>query len=287
MSLGDRITACAQGDFSGLTPFRVDGVRVGMVRPDIVDALAGLGGDVFQLRPGAVELAPGPAGFEERSRAVDGVLRRLAEDGLVPGWRDEAYAVGTAFAAPPLFAMERAAVPLFGVRAYGVHLNGTVETANGAAMWIARRALDKPTAPGKLDQVVAGGQPAGMSLIDNLVKESAEEASIPADLAGRAVPAGFVSYRTLRPEGLRHDVLFVYDLELPPDFRPVNADGEIADFRLWPIGRVLETVRDSDDFKFNCALVVIDFLVRRGVIAPEDPDYVDVVEGLRRAPRPD
>jgi hypothetical protein len=48
--------------------------------------------------------------------------------------------------------------------------------------------------------------------------------------------------------------------------------------------RVVETVRDSDAFKFNCALVVIDFLVRHGYIAADDPDYSDIVEGLMARP---
>ena len=77
-----------------------------------------------------------------------------------------------------------------------------------------------------------------------------------------------------------YNVLFNYDLELPPDFRPVNADGEIAEFYLWPIERVIETVRNSGEFKFNCALVVIDFLVRHGLIFPDHPDYEEILRGL-------
>ena len=280
MSFLDRLAACVAPDLSAYLPFRVDGLAVGRVRPRFAETLAEFDG-VFRLSDG-LDLAPGLRGVEARSAAVDAVLRRLAARGLVPGWRDEAYPVGTSFAAPPLFTMERAAVPLFGVRAYGIHVNGTVNADGGPAMWIGRRSLDKPTAPGKLDQVVAGGQPAGASLAGNLAKECADEASMPAPLAARAVPAGLVSYRTERPEGLRDDVLFVYDLALPPDFRPVNVDGEIADFYLWPMERVIDTVRETDDFKFNCALVVIDFLVRRGFIEPDHPEYVEVVEGLRR-----
>jgi len=75
-------------------------------------------------------------------------------------------------------------------------------------------------------------------------------------------------------------VLFAYDLELAADFRPVNTDGEISDFYLWPMERVLECVRDSDDFKFNSALVVIDFLIRHGFIGPGHAEYVELLGGL-------
>ena len=77
--------------------------------------------------------------------------------------------------------------------------------------------------------------------------------------------------------------MFCYDLEMPADFTPVNTDGEIDEFELWPIDRVAARVRDSFDFKFNCNLAIIDFLIRHGYLTPEiEPDYVDIVLGLRR-----
>jgi hypothetical protein len=36
-----------------------------------------------------------------------------------------------------------------------------------------------------------------------------------------------------------------------------------------------------DAFKFNCSLVVIDFLIRHGLIAPADANYFELVTGLR------
>ena len=83
-----------------------------------------------------------------------------------------------------------------------------------------------------------------------------------------------------RPEGLRRDLLFNFDLELPANFEPVNTDGEISEFYLWPIEQVIEAVRDTDEFKFNCSLVIIDFLIRRGFIEPDHADYVELVRGL-------
>jgi hypothetical protein len=71
-----------------------------------------------------------------------------------------------------------------------------------------------------------------------------------------------------RPEGLRRDVLHCYDLMLAEDFTPVATDGEVAAFELWPIARVVETVRDTDDFKFNVNLVLIDLFLRLGLIEP-------------------
>lgn len=284
MSLLDRVRFCQRRDLARFPRFVVADTAVGWVRPDIARRLCDFP-DTFEVADTAIRLAPRLADFSSRSAAVEAVLRRLEEDGLVPGWRDEAYPVGTGFHVAPLLKMERAAVPGFGVQAYGVHLNGYVEAAPGAndglQVWVARRSRFKPTGPGKLDHLVAGGQPLGLGLMQNLAKECAEEASIPASLARSARPAGFVSYVMVNEEGVRNDVLFVYDLAVPADFVPVNTDGEIEAFFLWPVAKVIETMASSDEFKFNVALVAIDFLVRRGLVPPEDPDYLEIVHGLR------
>jgi len=281
LSFVDRIAECNVFDPAGYVPFRVDGADLGLVHREFVDRLRRFP-DVFRVDGAGVVLDGRLIGFEARTAAVDAALRDLRGEGAFVAWRDEAYPVAESFSAPPVFAMERAAVPRFGVRGYGVHLNGYVRDGDRLKMWIARRAMDKALAPGKLDQIVAGGQPADLTLRRNLVKEAAEEADIPAGLAARAVGVSAVSYCTERAEGLRRDVEFIYDLELPRDFTPRNTDGEVGSFELWPIEEVAATVRDTDAFKFNCALVVIDFLIRHGLIEPDHPEFVDLIAGLRR-----
>ncbi len=280
MSFVDRVQACSVFDPGRYEPFVVGDVRVGLVGPEFAERLKAFP-EVFIVSAGSVTLSPRLSDFETRTSAVDGALREIADDGLIGGWRNEPFPVATSPAAPALFNMERAAIPLFGIRGYGVHLNGFVRDPGGLKMWVGRRDPRRPRSPGKLDQLVAGGQPAGLTLRDNLIKECGEEASIPPALAARAVSVGAVSYVTETGEGLRRDVLYVFDLELPAGFDPRNTDGEIEAFYLWPIEQVLETVRDTDAFKFNCSLVVIDFLIRHGLIEPDHPEYLKLVHGLR------
>lgn len=262
--------------------FKVAGQRVGFVKYTIAQRLVDWP-QVFSVDDHAVTLVPAldSASPETRTRAVHQVLLELRQAGLISGWRDEAYRVNQRFSDPPLMLLERAAVPLFGVCGYGVHLNGYVRDGDGLRLWVARRSLCKPTAPGKLDQLVGGGQPANLSLAENLVKECAEEASIPAALAHQARPVGTVSYCLETHLGLRPDILFNYDLQLPADFIPHNADGEVEDFQLLDMDTVSTLVRDGEAFKFNCALVVIDFLIRHGLLDPQEADYPALVEGLR------
>ena len=149
-------------------------------------------------------------------------------------------------------------------------------------LWVGKRADNRPIEPGKLDHLVAGGLPSHISPFDNLMKEAAEEASIPKELARRAEPAGALAYRMELNGHLRDDTLFVYDLELPKDFVPHNHDGEIVEFTLMPVAAVLERIRTTEDFKFNVNLVILDFAVRHGFLRPDDPDYLDLAAGLRR-----
>ncbi|MBC8159130.1 MAG: DUF4743 domain-containing protein [Alphaproteobacteria bacterium] len=281
MSFLDRIEACASFDKATYVPFIVDGHEVGLIGPAFIGEL-GEFPDVFRIEADCAGVDDRLCDFDERTGAVQSVLSELKLRGLFPGWRDEHFPVAKAFSAPPVFNMERACVPRFGVRAYGVHLNGYVRHGDELLMWVARRSMSKHSAPGKLDQVAAGGQPAGLSLRDNLIKECGEEAGIPEDLAAKAVGVSAVYYCFERAEGLRRDIEFIYDLELPVEFVPENTDGEVDAFELWPIRDVAETVRTTDDFKFNCALVMIDFLMRHGYIEPDHPDYGALIHGLRQ-----
>jgi hypothetical protein len=281
MSLLDRVRECNVHDPTHFVPFVVAGVRVGWVKKWFIEQLRAFP-HVFEVTERAVEMSPRLTTSEERTEAAKGALRALADAGIIKGWRDEYYPVGTSFTAPPLMLMERAAVVFFGVRAYGIHVNGIVRDGVETKMWIGRRAPDKHTYPDQLDNLIGGGQPAGIGLMDNLVKEAEEEASIPPELATSSVPVSAVSYCLETEDGLRPDVLFCYDLELPPDFVPVNRDGEVAEFQLWPVEHVMEIVAQTTEFKFNCNLIVIDFAVRHGLLAPDEPDYIDILQGLRR-----
>lgn len=287
MSYLDRIRAANAHDLRDYLPFSVDGTRFGCVKTVFAETLTRWP-EVFRVDEHRVSLAPaldsGHAPMDERTLAVGEVLQSLRDEGVVDGWRDELYPVNRNWSERPALLIERAAVPWLGVRGYGVHMNGYVRRSDGLHMWIARRSLTKPTGPGKLDQMVAGGQPADIGLHDNMVKECAEEAGIPADIARNVRAAGAISYAFGTSIGFRPDLIFNFDLELPADFSPVNTDGEVEEFYLWPMERVMETVRESDAFKFNCALVIVDFLVRHGYIAADDPDYSDIVEGLVARP---
>lgn len=256
------IRACNNARLPGeRLPFHIGAAPVGFVSPHLVPALA-----TFPQ----IEMTADAAILTDPA-ALEALARRLAERGLFR-WRNEAFDVRAVAGGPVLARIDRGALPSFGIMAEGVHVNGLVHGADGLSLWVARRAADKALDPGKLDHVVAGGVPAGLTPEETLVKEAAEEAAIPAALAAKATHVAVIAYAMERSEGLRRDHLHCYDLALPADFVPRPADGEVAGFELWPIQRVLETVCDTDQFKFNVNLVLIDLFLRHGLIVGAEAD---------------
>lgn len=241
---------------------------------------------------------------ESRTQAVGAAMEELKRTGIVTGWRDELYPISDSFYSPPVFLMERAATALLGVLEYGVHVNGILPSSDNKGtpkMWMGRRSKTKSKYPGMLDHIVAGGQPAGLGLMENVMKECEEEAGIPPELFDRPDvdirPNGVVSYQETKKgviggKDTEEDnsfyqisrvVLFNYDLVLPPDFAPKPLDGEVEEFFLWEIDQIKESMAPDfeDPIKPNCYLVIIDYLLRMGFVSPETKGYLDVLRELK------
>ena len=276
----DHVIVCNRHDLSHYVPFEAGGTQIGWARPDLAHALSRYP-DVFELGQNALRLADRYGDFAQRSAAIARVLPAIESAGLVPRLRGEMFAAAVAFDAPPLFEIDRSAVPPFGIQAYGVHINGFVRRPRGRAdLWIGRRSPTAPICPNELDNLVAGGLAIGMSVIETLVKECHEEASVPEALARAATPVSTIRYSMKTDWGLRRDTLFCYDLELPDDFTPVNTDGEVVEFRRLPAEEVKAIVRDTFRFKFNCNLVVMDFLIRHGLLTDAEADVGALRKGM-------
>ncbi|MGB0747969.1 MAG: DUF4743 domain-containing protein [Magnetospiraceae bacterium] len=275
------IRVCNRHDLTGLIPWFIGTQHVGWLSP-VVAAQCALHPELFHISDQGVALSETLTNPAQRTAQMLPFLKGLFDQGLLTAWRDEPYAVTDNFNDPPLMTVDRGAASALGIRSYGVHVNGYVRQDDGLYLWIGTRAEDRDVAPGMLDNMVAGGQPAGLSLMDNLQKECAEEANLAPALAVQARPVGIVRYTLSVPQGLRRDTLFLYDLEMPPEIIPVNTDGEVASFALLPALEVAEIVRSQNGFKFNCNLVIIDFLVRHGLLGPEEADYEAIVMGLRQ-----
>ena len=130
------------------------------------------------------------AAFDQISANVNNVLQELRDSPkhdfiALKGWRNECYNIRPTFSSPPLFKMERSAtckyltifwkklqdisfsalhciiyklfgIGMFGLRQYGVDINGYVmDPEKGLCIWMQKRSVSKPTWPGKWDNFVS------------------------------------------------------------------------------------------------------------------------------------
>ena len=281
MAFVDHIARCNTHDLTKFRRFSLGGTAAGFVTHEFAEHLYGLA-NIETNGDGDINLASADLSFDGRTSSLRALCIALQNRGILDAPRGELFPVTASWKQPPLAAIDRAWVTHFGLPAYGVHLNGYVHKPDGLHMWIARRAAGKMTYPGELDNIVAGGQPIGLGLMQNMIKEAEEEAAIPTHLTDKIRPVGTISYIMENEAGIKFDTMFNFDVDLPAGFVPENTDGEVDEFMLLPIQEVAEIVRKSFDFKFNCNLVIIDFLIRHGVLSPDtEPDYGPLCAGLR------
>ena len=195
----------------------------------------------------------------ELSQSLYQLADMMRAGGYIPGWRNEDFAWidqnGHQY-----FRLERAAFRTFGFRSMATHINGYT-AAN--TLWLGRRSETKPTDPGKLDNLAAGGISADETPWVSARRELWEEAGVPDKIAQDITPIGRIHMR--RPimwRGFHDELLFVYDLELADHFVPSNHDGEVSGFIEISYAEAAARIL-ADEFTSDAAFVTADFILRR------------------------
>ena len=265
-------------------PWIVAGHTVGWIIPERAERLAAWR-EVFRRTARGVELAGTLDTASARTSALHDVARTLSSEGALSAWRNELYPVAPHEGCAPLCVLERAAARYFGIHTFAAHANGVVSGDGGWRIWLARRSPSKPIDPGLLDNLVGGGIAANSDPRATLIKESFEEAGIPAEMARDAQSAGTVDLCRDQPDGLQRETIHVYDLWVPHGFAPLNQDGEAVEHRLCPPDEVL-SILEKEDITADASLVIVDFLFRHGHIASTDPACASLEAMRHPAMRP-
>jgi 8-oxo-dGTP pyrophosphatase MutT (NUDIX family) len=210
-----------------------DGIDIGWVPADRAqDMVALLPG--CTIAQGRLHWQSGAGHALQRSQALQGFLAKQAEHGRLTGWRGEFFAWWPdtpawppALDVPPFLCVERSGFRHLGMMSHAVHIHGFLPHGD---LWCGRRSDHKPTDPGLLDNLAAGGLTAGESPLTTAVRELAEEASLHLPNANRLRWAGVIRTQRPEPQGWHDEQLLVYTLHLSEQETPVNADGEVHEF---------------------------------------------------------
>lgn len=292
------ITACNTVDYSQTVPFMIDGTQYGTAWAEYAPRFASTAG--FDFDGTALHLTTPHTQPHDRTQHIRDCLQPLCQNGDFPELWGEDYPVVLGANDTPALCLDRTFVPLLGIRAWGVHVNGYTVDSNGTThMWIARRSPSKKHYPNKLDNMTAGGQPVGITPWDNMAKELAEETGISLANHPQLQPqnVGEITYTHTMTwadkqgqtwHGVRPDTMICYDIKMPHptgdtihDIIPTPTDGEVAEFSLIPITQVLNTIATTDNFKPNCTLAIIHHALRHNLITPKTAtDHADLRVGL-------
>ncbi|KAK2599016.1 hypothetical protein QQS21_005551 [Conoideocrella luteorostrata] len=275
------------------------GVTLGYVPPSIALTFAGLPDWALNpdCSPRTLTLVGGhdePTRTAMLEKTTSG-MRATGHFKNLEKWRDELFPVY----GPEeelLFSIERSATPLFGVVTYGVHMTAYrmspgKDGQDSMEIWVPRRSSNRAKFPGMLDTSVGGGLATGETPWTCLIRESEEEASLREEVVKRAEDAGALTYFYLSGEGsggeaglAQPECSYVFDLDLsgsPPDTLVPN-DGSVEAFALMTVAEIKRALSNGE-FKPNCALVMLDFLIRHGQIKAEhEPDYEEICSRLHR-----
>lgn len=248
------------------TPLWHGAERIGSVAPEHLAAVRRFTG---LLREEANGLHLRPASAEALTAAFADANATLRAEGLVRGWREEAFTVHGPASGTDHGRIERAATRFWGLLTWGAHCNGFVRAANGqiAQLWLGQRAANKSVDPNQWDNLIGAGVGAGQSPLDALLREAWEEAGlVPAQMAA-VCPGRVVQMCRAIPEGLQFERLACFDVELPAGLQPRNQDGEVQRFELLPVEAALARA-ESGAMTVDSALVTLDFAERHGLRAP-------------------
>jgi len=233
-------------------PLLIDDIQCGHLSPRAVEVFT-------RQRPnlvvdGQCRLAAGSTLTAELAK----LAIRLYEEGCIPKWRDELLDVWCGNNV--VGAIERGVVRPLGLLTRAVHLNAW--SARGE-LWVARRALNKPTDPGMWDTLVGGlvghHEPDDLAL----VRETQEEAGLSeADIAGRGPIRSIYRMQRRVDEGFQYEEVLTTDCVLADDAAPQNQDGEVMEIVCLPVADI-ETMLLDGAFTLEASIVIAESLLDR------------------------
>ncbi len=245
---------------AGSRPVTIAGRVGGWIGAGALAAIASLPG--VRIEPEAAHLTAAPGAGLGLDAVLQGVARALRDAGCIRSWRDELLDVVAE--GRQLGRIERGAVRPLGLLTQAVHLNAW---SPDGRLWVARRALDKSTDPGLWDTLSGGLVAASEDPESALLRETHEEAGLPAVALASHGPLRMVlrMHRRL-PDGYQVETVLLSDCVLDGAAVPVNLDGEVLEFRCVDLAQLWDMITHGA-FTLEAELSILDSLRHQSMIA--------------------
>ncbi|KAH8598191.1 thiamine pyrophosphokinase [Bisporella sp. PMI_857] len=222
--------------------------------------------------------------FEQRTEKVAKTLRIWIDSGTVTGlssWRGEAFPLRAAHGEQVLD-MDGSGAGILRFPGGGVHMIGYFNTKDGLRYWIPRCAQTKLSYPGMLDNTVGGSLQSGEDPVECIIREADEEASLSQDFTRQHVKSSRVlSFQMAQWDdgdpGFQAQLMYLYEIELPEGLILKPNDEEVDSFSVMTLDEIKDALAKGE-FKLNCAMTWIAYMIRHGYITPENEKNLVEIE---------
>ncbi len=143
-----------------------------------------------------------------------------------------------------------------------MHCNVWSKFKNSTIIHFAKRSKKLKRFPGFFDNPIAGGQPSGISIIENLFKEAKEEAGLSTSDLKHAIQSKTIHYIHDYKRKLNSSIIFIYHLEKKDCFEFHNQDGEVEEFISLEVNQIYK-ILEKKLLKPNSIIPIIDFFISK------------------------
>ena len=135
-----------------------------------------------------------------------------------------------------------------------------VKKKNSIILHLAKRSRKLKKFPGLYDNLIAGGQPTNISILDNLHKEGYEESGLKKKYTNLAKKSNVVHYKHNDKKNFNSAIIFIYQLEKLDEMHFSNTDGEVEGFLDVEIDELYK-ILENKELKANCIIPILDFFI--------------------------
>ena len=159
-----------------------------------------------------------------------------------------------------ILGVPRNLMTLFGFPQYGIHCNAWSKKKMSFLMHFSVRSKKLSYFPGLHDNLIAGGQPIGISILKNFQKEAVEEAGLKKINFKKILKGRTTKYSHEHQKKIHSGIIFTYHYEVSEKKKFINTDGEVDHFISYDISNIYK-ILESKILKPNCIIPIADFFL--------------------------